>query len=133
MLNVAMPLLARWSTANASTPGGAANVGGRDLRDWEWHYLERQLDQSDRILEGHSGAVHFVAIRPDDGQVATVGGFDIAPGRGESGDRMPEGAQERKPLRSRILPFLNCSEFFQRNKSQSASYNHPLPGLLSFW
>jgi WD40 repeat protein len=78
----AVPLLARWVPPASSGPGGAATARGRDRRDWEWHYLEGRLDQSDRTLTGHSGRVYFVAVRPDDAQIATVGGFDPDRGRG---------------------------------------------------
>lgn len=47
-----------------------------DHRGWEFDLLNQYLDVSLMTLEGHSGPVHFVAVRGDDAQIATVGGWE---------------------------------------------------------
>ena len=55
-----------------------------DRRGWEWRYLHNQMDTSRLTLMGHSTPyIHFAAIRPDDRQIATVGGSTVLP-RAES-------------------------------------------------
>ena len=65
----AEPLLRQWTSPDFRPLA-------RDRRGWEWNYLHQQLDSSLMTLAGHTGAVRYVAVRPDDSQIATVGGSD---------------------------------------------------------
>ncbi|MGE3817954.1 MAG: protein kinase [Isosphaeraceae bacterium] len=79
-------LLGRWDPPSPRGRGDDAAADGHDVRDWEWNFLRGRLDQSARVLLGHTGRVHFVAVRPDDAQIATVAGFDPDRGRGGGGE-----------------------------------------------
>ena len=48
-------------------------VGGRDLRGFEWHYLSRLCQSLPMTLNGHDGLVSDVAFSPDGRRVASAG------------------------------------------------------------
>jgi WD40 repeat protein len=52
------------------TPGQSVD---KDLRGWEWHYLERLCHVELRVFRGHAGAVRAVAYSPDGSRLATAG------------------------------------------------------------
>jgi WD40 repeat protein/serine/threonine protein kinase len=59
----------------------------RDLRGWEWYYLDRLRRSHLRILTGHVSDVNFVTYRPDGAQLASAGDdgtvriYDVARGQ----------------------------------------------------
>jgi WD40 repeat protein/serine/threonine protein kinase len=48
--------------------------GESDLRNFEWHYLNRLCHSALPTLKGHTGVVHSVAYSPDGKRLASAGG-----------------------------------------------------------
>jgi tRNA A-37 threonylcarbamoyl transferase component Bud32 len=61
--------------------------GRKDVRSWEWYYLQRLCSQEIRTLNTHAGAVHSLAFSPDGAQLTsgnsdgTVKVWELSSGR----------------------------------------------------
>ena len=113
-----------------------------DRRGWEWRYLQNQLDTSRLTMTGHSTPyIHFAAVRPDDQQIATVGGSAVLPMAQVSPGEVilwdaKTGEQEM------VLPGSHSGVFgcaYSPDGSQIATISmrregsHGLPGEIKIW
>jgi WD40 repeat protein/serine/threonine protein kinase len=68
-----------WANGNAAhvrellDAGVPRAAGEKDLRGWEWYYLDRLRHADLRTLQGHKGDVNFVTYSPDGSQIASAG------------------------------------------------------------
>lgn len=61
-----------WQSGKLRNAAQILNECSEEKREWEWHYLRRLCDSSEKTMRGHSSLVHRTQISPDGKWIASA-------------------------------------------------------------
>jgi WD40 repeat protein len=94
-----------WRQGNLPAARNLLDECPADMRDWEWHYLQRLCHQEIQPLEGHGPGATFVAFSPDGGMVLSTGqdlairGWDVQ----ARSTRFRSQSRHRQPISALVV------------------------------